>query len=111
MGDPMVRFTHGSLTMPNRQQTRERKSMWGKITRARGRLIIQHILDLLHNLGSQLGQKVNSPQVFDQLLGLGNPEDDGTSVRIDLGYPGESKLSHAAVQVCRPQTSHQLCDQ
>ena len=96
--------------MLSRQRTRERKSMWGKITRARGWFIIQHILDLLHNLGSQLGQNVNSPQVFDQLFGLGNSEDDGASVRIDLGYPGESELSHAAVQVCRPQTNHQLCD-
>lgn len=79
------------------------------MTHNRGRLIAQHLLDPFHNLRSQLGQNFDSPQVLNQLLGFSGPEDDGARIWVDLGYPRESELGHAAFQVCKPRVNHRPC--
>ena len=80
------------------------------MTHNRARFVVQHLLNLFHNLSSQLGQNVDSPQVLNQLLRFGGPEDDSARIRVNLGHPRERELGHAAFQVCsKPRVNGQSC--
>ena len=72
------------------------------MTHNRARFVVQHLLDLFHYLSSQLGQNVDSPQILNKLFGFSGTEDDGARIRVNLGNPRESELSHATFQVCKP---------
>lgn len=55
-------------------------------THHRCRLVIQDSLDLVQNLGCQLGNDFQRLQVVEHLLGLGRAKNDRARVRV-LGYP------------------------
>lgn len=71
------------------------------------RLVVQDVLDQLHDVGRQLGQDVQRLQVVDDLLGLGSTEDTGGDVFV-LDDPGQGQVGHGAAERLFGQISQSL---
>lgn len=70
-----------SMTLPHWEKTMESKTEGLKSTTyGLSRLVLQDLLDLLHDLGSELGQDLEGLAVVRHLLGLGSSEDTGRDV-------------------------------
>jgi len=60
-------------------------------------LVGQDLLDLLHDLGGELGEHLQGSQVLLELLGLGGAEQDSGDVLV-LEAPGNRELGHGAAE-------------
>jgi hypothetical protein len=60
-------------------------------------LVVEDLLDLLHDLVRQLGQQLQGLAVFADLARLGSSQDDGADVLV-LDGPGDGQRSRGAAQ-------------
>lgn len=66
--------------------------------RSLSRLVLEDVVDFVHNLGSEFRDDVERLEVIDDLFLLGSAEDAGRHVRV-LDDPCSCKLAHRATEL------------